>query len=90
MQPSYQDTPLYREWFERFKALCQKMWKVPASDVESRVTRIPLLDLLVIKRPDDIWEIRLPQIQLKPCRHGAHTRRSVRCSAEPIRASCCV
>ena len=64
MHPSYQDQPLYRAWFERFKAFCQKMWNVPASEVESRVTRISLLDLLVIKRPDDIWEMRLPQIQL--------------------------
>ena len=64
MHPSYQDQPLYRAWFERFKAFCQKMWRVPASEVESRVTRISLLDLLVIKRPDDLWEMRLPQIQL--------------------------
>jgi hypothetical protein len=39
------------------------MWNVPASEVELRVTRTSLLDLLVIKRPGDLWEMRLPRIQ---------------------------
>ena len=64
MEPSYQDEPLEGDWFTRFPALHENIWGVSRSEVEARITRIPVLELLLVHKPDDTWEARLPQVQL--------------------------
>lgn len=64
MQPSYQDEPLANDWFERFVALHEGILGLTADEVRQRITRIPLVELLLLQRPDGQWEARLPQLQL--------------------------